>query len=101
MNTKEYLLTCLSEECSEVAKEASKAMRFGLHDKYNGETPLERMIGELNELTCVIVLLMEHGVLPANWSNIDKQLDKRGKLEKYMSYSASKGTLTPEEKDPQ
>jgi len=29
----EYLLTCLMEECAEVQKAATKALRFGLDDR--------------------------------------------------------------------
>lgn len=33
MNATEHLLVCLAEECGEVAKECSKALRFGLDDQ--------------------------------------------------------------------
>ena len=32
MNREEHLLTILSEECAEVIKDVSKALRFGLDD---------------------------------------------------------------------
>ncbi len=32
MNEREYLLVCVMEECSEIQKAASKALRFNLND---------------------------------------------------------------------
>lgn len=32
MNKVEHLLTCLAEECGELANEALKAMRFGVNN---------------------------------------------------------------------
>lgn len=32
MNTNEYLLTYLSDECAEISYQVSKALRFGLND---------------------------------------------------------------------
>ena len=45
MNKVEYFLTCLNKECSEIIKDCSKALRFGLNDKspceINGDTKIQ------------------------------------------------------------
>ena len=72
------ILVIFMEECSEAAIEASKILRFG-----KGATLLESEIGDL---TCMIQLLEEQGVIDMNnvlacadakrnklktWSNLD------------------------------
>lgn len=61
---KDYLLTCLMEECAELAQAASKAIRFGLSD-HNPETGIkniEQLEMEFNDLLGIIELLNDHGV---------------------------------------
>ena len=78
MQKDQEMLVIFMEECSEAAIEASKILRFG-----KGSTLLESEIGDL---TCMIQLLEEQGVIDMNnvlacadakrnklktWSNLD------------------------------
>lgn len=66
MNRLEYLLTCLSEECSEVQKASSKAMRFGMNNLvpgYNNFTNKDDIIKEYYHVTSIIELLEEYGYI--------------------------------------
>lgn len=88
MNKKEYLLTCLTEECAEVSQRASKAIRFGLFEIQPGqrENNTRRLERELAEAVAVADLL------GLRVREKDKA-SKVKKLEKYMKYSRKLGTL--------
>jgi NTP pyrophosphatase (non-canonical NTP hydrolase) len=96
VNRTEHLLTCLAEECAEVAQRVSKALRFGLAEVQPGqdENNAERIAGELNDLFAVANILMGEGVLPEN-----RSLDglviaaKRAKIERFMEISREQGAL--------
>lgn len=98
MNDQEHIMTCLSEECLEVSKDISKALRFGLDDRNvlnpTGPTNRERIVDELNDLMGVIPLAVEAGILPQNWRNAEKQLDKQTKVKKFMGYAREVGALS-------
>jgi NTP pyrophosphatase (non-canonical NTP hydrolase) len=98
MNTTEHLLTCLSEECLEVAKDVSKSLRFGLTDvnvlQPDGPTNRERIVEELNDLMAVIKMCEAHGIIPLNWKSAGLQETKKEKVERFMHYAASTGSLT-------
>lgn len=91
MNETEHLLTCLSEECLEVAKDVSKALRFGLEDRNvldpTGPTNRERIIAELNDLMGVISILTNRGIIPSDWQNKEQQTAKYEKVLKFMGYA--------------
>ncbi len=103
MNKIEYLLTCVSEECSEVAKECSKALRFGLEDQLTldpagprgteGPTNRDKLVDELNDLLGVVMMLEQEGVIPANWMDQEKWHQKQAKVIRFMEYSARVGCL--------
>ena len=61
MNYQQYLLTKLAEEASEVSQNALKACLFGYESKdpreINGQTNLEKLINEINDLMAVLYLL--------------------------------------------
>lgn len=111
MNTIEHLLTCLIEEASEVQKAAAKALRFGLDDAWADNdlelpkwdfTPRQEINYELNDLAAAILLLREHGVLPAVCEKDWEQMEaKKAKILKMMEYARDAGTLTEEETDVQ
>ena len=102
LTTEQYLLTCLMEECAEVSKRCSKAIRFGLDEKQaenfpveaagSDETNRERISYELTGLLAVADTLRSWGVIPA-WEDVDKKYNKLVKLQKFMGYSRSVGTL--------
>ncbi len=65
MNRKEHLLVILSEECSEVIKEVSKALRFGLENGYPGQskTNQDNIEDELTDVFAVVEMLLDDGML--------------------------------------
>lgn len=103
MNKTEHLLTCLSEECAEITKDCSKALRFGLDDKLTmnpsgprgvvGPTNLEKIVDELNDLLGVVLILESMGVVPMGWNDLEKQQLKIRKVLSFLEYSRSVGTL--------
>lgn len=97
MNTTEHLLTCLSEECVEVSKDISKALRFGLEDRNvlnpTGPTNRERIIEELNDLMGILDMLVDHGILPLGWESQTKMNAKKRKVGKFMDYAREHGAL--------
>ena len=100
MTTLEHLLVVVGEEGCEVAHIAGKALRFGLAERWarnpdeSKPSNAERMVDELNDLLGAVDMLVELGVLPANWMNIPKQEAKKEKVRKYMTYARNDcGTL--------
>ena len=55
MHEEQYLLTCLAEECGEVAQRCTKALRFGINEIQPGHeaTNYARLWGELCDLQAV------------------------------------------------
>lgn len=99
MTRTEYLLTCMAEECNEVAQRASKALRFGLHEVQPGQelTNAARIIQEWVDLVAVVeFMLADEGILNLKSfaGNFDSMiLAKKEKVEKFMAYSKELGTL--------
>jgi len=97
MNSKEHLLVCLSEEANEVAKDCSKALRFGIDDVNilypSGPTNRQRLIDELNDFMAVVCLLIQNGTLPDNWLSEEKTEAKIKKIKKFLNYAQEVGTL--------
>lgn len=93
MNTPEYLLSVVEEECNEIAQRATKAQRFGLAEIQPGQelTNKERLIQEFNDLLGTLELLFGrpfiHCVRP---SMIEA---KKAKVQKFMEYSRELGML--------
>jgi NTP pyrophosphatase (non-canonical NTP hydrolase) len=79
MTEQQELLVILMEECSEVAIEASKMIRFG----YESNQKLESEVGDL---MCMIKLLQEHKLI--DWNNVEACSEaKREKLKKWSNLS--------------
>lgn len=89
MNTNEHLLTILGEEASEVIKDVSKSLRFGLDDRHKieGPTNMEKLVNELNDFVAVVDLLVQHAMLPSNWESPAKQLKKKQRVAEFMAYA--------------
>jgi NTP pyrophosphatase (non-canonical NTP hydrolase) len=72
------LLTVLMEEAAEVIQEASKCIRFGVHDNM---AHLEKEIGDF---MCMIELLHQHDHI--SFTRIERFVEqKRNKLKKYSN----------------
>lgn len=95
MNRSEHLLTCLSEECVEVAKEVSKALRFSLDEQYvsSDYTNRERVVKELKDVLCLIEICRAEGIIPAVHVTENEVADKLTKIERYMEISRAYGAL--------
>lgn len=95
MDKKEHLLTCLAEECTEIAHCATKALRFGLDDSEPGKdtTNAQRIRQELDDLSVIVQMICEEEMINP-WHNVDAMKAKREKVEKYMAYAIELGTLS-------
>lgn len=97
MNRQEYMLTCLAEECLEVAKRCTKALRFGLDEVQPGHelTNADRIQEEMIDVLTIHRMLKEEGLLPVGLLNEDLMAmeTKREKVEKFMAYSREQGCL--------
>lgn len=97
MNVTEHLLTCLNEECVEVAQRCDKALRFGLREVQKSDslqtlTNAERIHQEFTDLVAVYELLSAQGVLPLGLDR--RAIDaKKDKVRRYLDYSREIGTL--------
>ena len=94
MNKLDYqheLLVILMEECAEVIQEASKIIRFGEDNEYNGETALQRLEKELGDLQCMIELL--HSADMVSSTKLDIYADEKyEKLKKWSNLVWDGGT---------
>ena len=97
MNHSEHLLTCLAEECAELSKAATKALRFGVNDKGPKEmhTNAENIQFEFNDVLAIIEMLAEQGVVPLGDSRPEVLQRKKDKVNSYMEYASRKGALQP------
>ncbi len=95
MNQSEHLLSCLAEECAEVAQRVSKALRFGLTEVQPGQplTNAERIAQELNDLVAVAELLEEAGLVPRT-GTMPAIEQKKSKVRLFMEYAEQVGALT-------
>lgn len=89
MNRQEHLLTILAEECAEVAKRCSKALRFGLDEVQPGhdESNRVRISREFGDLIAAFEML--GFPVPSR----EAVVDKKAKVEHFLKYSAEIGTL--------
>lgn len=94
MNSVEHLLTCLSEECSEIQQAVAKALRFGLGDgsPITETTNAYDIAKECVDFLAVLEMLESTGVLKklSTQELIDK---KKLKVLSYMEYARERGTL--------
>lgn len=87
----EHLLVCLMEECAEVTKDASKALRFGLNNKYQDASPAERLAEELDDLIGVREMLTDRGVIRG--PSLEAIAAKKQKVIKYMTHDQDRQEL--------
>jgi len=95
MNTTEHLLTCLAEECAELQQAISKALRFGLQDRYPGSntTNAQDIAKESIEVLALIELLQEQGIILKPRGTKDMVNAKRNRVNEYMKYAKTTGAL--------
>jgi hypothetical protein len=103
LNRKEYLLNLVQEECAEVAKRASKCIRFGVYEVRTDRTKnnLQLLAEEYLDLMTIIDMLNdelcgEFGEVFNSETAADYMEAKRDKVEKYMGYSRECGLLETE-----
>lgn len=93
MNRTEHLLTCLIEECAEVQKEATKALRFGLNDDWHRDgTPAHKLEEEFSDLLSIYQMMCDAGFIKYIHTK-DRQYKKSEKVLKWMEYAIEQGTL--------
>jgi NTP pyrophosphatase (non-canonical NTP hydrolase) len=77
LDERDELMVILAEECSEVAIECAKMIRFG----YDSNQKLESEVGDL---MCMLNLLHEHDLI--SWNNVDACAEaKREKLKTWSN----------------
>lgn len=68
------------EESAEVIQAISKIRRFGLNSEHNGVTNKEHLEEEVGDLTCMLNLLSEFGLV--DWDKVQVHaINKRKKLQ--------------------
>lgn len=100
MNKQEHLMTIAMEECNEVAQRISKAIRFGMEevqDNDDGQNPdgltnRQRIYEEYYDLRAVLGMIGIDAWDRSIRSEVVEQ-KKCTKVEKYLVYSESMGTL--------
>lgn len=91
MNLEEHLLTLLVEECVEIAHETTKALRFGLDDRYVKDdiiykTNRQRIVDEIHDLFGIFDLLQEANIIPEELDR--KQIElKKEKAQRYIKHA--------------
>lgn len=95
MKKTEHLLTCLIEECSEVIKDTSKSLRFGLDDSYikSDKSNREKIEIEFIELTAIHQMLIDQKILniPVDAQEIFD--NKINRVNHFIEYAKEKGTI--------
>lgn len=100
MNRTEHLLCILAEECSEVAKNASKAQRFG--PEHIGPHAIVSnaalIVEEFADLCGVMEMLCDQSKEVAElfldrYKMASMMIAKKEKVEKMMKFSRERGTL--------
>ena len=93
VNTTEYLLTCLIEECAEVIQRATKAQRFGLMEIQPGQKMdnQQRLQEEISDLWGTLVMLRDHGIGLHPLRHLGEK--KIAKVKEFMEYSRKEGCL--------
>lgn len=99
MTREEHLLTIIAEECSEIAKAASKALRFGLDHIGPEADEINALLmqREFADLTAVMQMLSnENRTMAQAEASLDwmtAMVDKKRKVENFLAYSKERGRL--------
>lgn len=100
MNRKEWLLTQLASEAAEVIHATTKALQFGLDDKYNEEykTARERLENELIDFEGTLRKVRADGIVPIGVLSQQRMVmikEKMDKIERMYQYALEKGEVMP------
>lgn len=92
MNRQEHLLSCLMEECAELAIRCSKALRFGLKEVQAGQSRnnADRIAEEYADVVAVYSILRGDGAVPHVAINAEAKL---AKIERFMEIGREQGVL--------
>jgi hypothetical protein len=98
MTETEHLLSCLAEECAEIAQEVSKALRFGIDnvfaDARGDRTVRAKIVSEYYDLLGVVDLLKERKILELDAvEELTARDAKREKLLRMLDYAREVGAL--------
>lgn len=97
MNMNEHRLTCLMEECAEVAQRASKQKRFGMFEVQPGQTLTNttRMRDEAMDLLMCLEFLVEAGQMsPITPADLQRhRTEKMPKINAMLQRSFNHGCL--------
>lgn len=98
MNTQQFYLTKLAEECTEVAQMALKTQQFGMDEVRRDQslTNRQRLHAELNDLFAILeVLNSDHDLRWAvDWEALEA---KKEKVQRYLNYSRALGLVEQEQ----
>jgi hypothetical protein len=98
MTLEEQLLVILAEECAEVQKAITKALRFGLDDSWRDceftDSPRNMIQWELSDIMAVSELLAQIGTLSYPITDGDLIEAKKIKVRKFLEYSRQHGRLS-------
>ena len=101
MNRNEHLLTTLAEECAEIQKAVSKALRFGLKDGYPGtdRTNAQDIAREYVDQVAVVDMCRDAGILVQPGESKAMYDAKKIKVRHYMEYAKTTGALQTDTPD--
>lgn len=96
------LLYILIEECSEITKACTKALRFGLDDEHEdpslpawGKTPRQEIRAEWNDVMGTFLLMQRLEIVPlTSKDDVLASEAKIEKIQKMLEYSRTHGELT-------
>ena len=98
MNESEHILICIAEECAEIQKAVSKALRFGLDDRHpnSNQTNKDDLAFEIADLLGAIEMAQDYGIIPDHGEEkIRSHMQaKKENILKFMNYAETGGTLT-------
>ena len=94
MDRKQYLLTKIAEEASEIAQIALKTQQFGMYSKHPGETTnnIENLHKEVTDLQAVFRMYCEEVQVDDTIHEFAIQ-DKISKVERYYQISKQLGEV--------
>lgn len=92
----DYLLSHIAQECAEVIVRITKAQHFGLDEVQPEQeyTNRERLVQELLDLTALVEVAQDEGILPFKDQYTAKRIAaKKLKAAKFCEYSQQLGRL--------